>query len=355
MNKNSVLIIGKNKTGKTRKVLFNEVNDKINNNENLFILDERLEYYNNFGKKLKEKGYNVKVVNFKEPGMSNGYNPFEYITYLYNNGKTDKAIEMLKNMGEYIFRTDIGSADPFWTDMANNYFIGLSLILLKIAKENNDSSATKFYSLLQIIDQGEEKYKDTTYLKEYCSELDLNDPICIALNSILKAPSETRGSIMSVFKQKINNYFMRPELVNSFNSNDFSVEELNKPEKTAVFVVGYKPLNNLSNIIIEQAIDYIYSISNKFNIMLDGFDKLANFNDIEEIIDIANHSDINIYLTTTDKNELINKYKNSKLSNIEEYVELNEIYDYEVLEERCELPTLETHELSRFDFKKYVS
>lgn len=48
MKYNSTLVVGKNKTGKTRNILFNEVKDRINNNENLVILDTKKEYYNHF-------------------------------------------------------------------------------------------------------------------------------------------------------------------------------------------------------------------------------------------------------------------------------------------------------------------
>lgn len=354
MNKNSTLIIGKNKTGKTRKVLFEEVKEKINNNENLLVLDERLEYYNEFGQELEEKGYDIKVVNFKEPSKSDGWNPFGYVTHLYNSGKIDKAIEALKSMGEYIFKNKVSGADPFWTDMATNYFIGLSLILLKISKEKNDITAVEFYSLLQIMNQGEEKYKDSTYLKEYCSKLDSTDPICLTLNSIMNAPEETRGSIIAVFKSKVNNYFMRPELVSSFNNNYFHVEHLDNEGKKAIFIVNYKPLASLSNILIEQLIGEMDNIDAKFNIILDGFDKFPKFNDIEEIIDKVNHTHINIYLTTINKENLINKYNGYTFFDIENIVELNNIYEENISSKEYMLPELKNHPLSKFDFKKYI-
>lgn len=354
MNKNTILLIGKNKTGKTKKVLFSEVNKKIENNENLLILDSKEEYYNNFAKNLIEKDYDIKVINFKDPSKSNGWNPLSYVKYLYDNGNFDKAVEILNMMGKEIFRNENPNSDPYWTNMSTYYFIGLCLILLKISKEESDEAASQFYSILQVSNEGEEKYSDTTYLREYCKNLNSMDPIRITLDSIINAPTETRGSIISVFKEKINNYFMRSNLVKSFRNDGFHIEDCSNNKKTAVFVIGYKPLNSLVNILINQITDYILTKDKTYNIILDDFDSLPRFNDLEEIIKNTNHSNTNLYLTATNKEDLFEKYKGDKFKNIEETIELNEFYE-EILDEvSYPLPDLLNYELMKFDFKKYV-
>ena len=41
MKKNLIEVIGKSNTGKTRKILFEKVENDIKNNKNLFIIDDK--------------------------------------------------------------------------------------------------------------------------------------------------------------------------------------------------------------------------------------------------------------------------------------------------------------------------
>ena len=135
MNENVMKIIGKSNTGKTRKILFEQVNEEIKKGNNLFIVDNKQEYYNNFYDELTNKGYDIKVVNFKEPLKSNGWDPIEYVNYLYKNNELDKTIEKIKSIGLKIFsKIDF---DPFWSQMSSDYFTGVVLSLIKITRMNN--------------------------------------------------------------------------------------------------------------------------------------------------------------------------------------------------------------------------
>ena len=355
MNKNTTLVIGKNKVGKTRKILFKELENRINNNENLFILDSRLEYYNHFGKKLEDNGYDIRVVNFREPLKSCGWDPISYVAYLYQEEKYDRAVEILEMIGKEIFRNEVKDADPFWTDMATNYFIGLSLILLKIAKEKNDKSALNFYSLLSIMNEGEEKYQDTTYLRAYCKKLDIFDPIYISLSSIINAPNDTKGSIMSVFKQRVNKYFMRPELVKLFCNDSFKVKEIKNTDKLAIFVIGHNPLNDLVNVLCYECFDIVNYCNKQMTFILDGFDSLPKLNNISDIIEIANHSKIDLFITTTNLDSLKEKYYGYSFCDVEDVIELNDYYEEDINDKEYLLPKLKDRKLEKFEFKKYVN
>ena len=50
----TILLEGKTESGKTRGILFDEVEKMIAKEENLLILDSKAEYYNNFYKALLE-------------------------------------------------------------------------------------------------------------------------------------------------------------------------------------------------------------------------------------------------------------------------------------------------------------
>lgn len=346
---NTTKIIGKANMGKTKKILFNEVNKNIDNNQSLFILDNNLEYYNYFGLKLKEKGYKIKVINFKNPLNSDGYEPLEYIKYLYNKNKIDLCIEQINEMGLELFKNDNYHGDPFWENSASDYFTGIVLTLLKIS----DDKSYTFGSLSNLINQGEEPYKNFNMLKVYCNSLDIMDPIYINLSTINNAPVETRGSILSVVKQKLNLFFTRPELLKSFYNNNFKIDT-DITDKVAIFVIGYKPLYNLSNILLNQVYSYSKLNNQKITFILDDFDNLNRVRNIESIIDDANKGYFNLYLTCKNEEVLLDKYPKNTFINIEKTIELTTKEDNHIELNNYKLPTLANEKPIYFDFSKYI-
>ena len=350
MKENSIGIIGKSNTGKTRKILFNEVNYEIKKGNNLVIVDEKKEYYNHFKKELEDNGYTIKVINFNKPLESDGYEPLAFIQYLYNNDRYDDAIEQIKIMGKIIFH-DEHTNDPFWENMATDYFIGIVLTLLRCEKENKMS----FGSILNIINEGEKEYKATTYLKTFCESLDSMDPIYIALTPTLYAPDATKNSIMAVVKQKLNEFFMRSDLLKSFYSNYFHIEFLqnNDYEKLALFIINYNPIASLTNILINQVYIAIKDIK-KMTFIIEGIEDLPKIAMIEEMINSANEGKIKLYASTRNFAKLQNKYPRYTFSNVETGIELKDKYETDYIDNDLSLPKLEVHNPEYFKFSQFI-
>ena len=80
-----------------------------------------------------------------------------------------------------------------------------------------------------------------TYPKEILDKLielgiDKNSNIYFNLSGTLLAPNETNGSIISVFKQKIQLFASRANLSEMLANNDFDMRDIGR-KKTAVFIV----------------------------------------------------------------------------------------------------------------------
>lgn len=336
MKYNTTLIVGKNKTGKTRKIIFKDLEEKIKNKENLYILDNNKEYYNHFYKELKDNDYVIQVVNFKEPTKSDGWNPLSYPAYLRNEGKLDESVEVLESMANEIFYQE-KEEDPFWRLMSQNLFVGLSLLLYRIGEKVDDKHLYEFPTLMLLLKIGEEKYKDSTVLKKYLESLDPTDPIYISLSPIVFAPTETKGSILSVFKTKINLYLLREELVKSFTNNSYSEAKIPNTsfKNHAIFIIGNDSLNRLTNIVIENSFREALKNSRKSTFIIDEFDKLPKMLEINTMINKANRNNIDLYLTATTMDNIIDKY--GKLDNIQQTIETKDYYESNDKDENIEI------------------
>ena len=348
MKENTIGIIGKANTGKTRKILFKEINEEIEKNNNLLILDGKTEYYNHFRDELIQKGYTIKVINFKNPLRSDGYDILEYVEYLYNHGEIDHCIEEIRKIGIYLFKSNF--KDSFWIDTVIDYFVGLVLILLK----NQTPGSLNFGSILNIINDAEKKYKDSTILQTYCDTLSPMDPIYMAISSTVYAPQETKNTILSILKQRLNLYFMRPNLLNSFHNAYFHVPHLSDHTKLAIFIINYEPLDKLTNILIEQAYDIAKENNNYFTFILDGLDELPEIYSIEEMINYANSGKMKIYATTKNFDRLAIEYKRYAFSNVERKVVTEELYESDYEDVVAVLPSIHNHSPHYFEFEKFV-
>lgn len=342
--KDTNLIIGKKNTGKTR-LLFNEVKESIKNNENLLIYDDRDEYYTEFINELKNNGYNILTLNLKDATKSNGFNPLLLPYLFYKENKIDESVGMINDLALEIFKEESTYLDPFWSNMAVNYFTGLVLILFKEAKQEEINIG----SIQVMMMQGEKKFEDKTYLKKYLEDIDVTSSIYSLLSPIVFAPCDTKGSILSFSKQKINKYLLREQLLNLLNTNEINLNELK--EKTAILVIGKTDVNDLANILINQLI----YINNKFTYIIDNLDSLNKIKNLKEFLKDASYYGNKIYVSMHNIEELKEKYGSSIIEQFEIIKEVNsECEKNERKNINVEYPLLKMNNHTYFNFEKFI-
>lgn len=350
--KDTNLIIGKKNTGKTRNILFKEMNNLIENNENLLIYNNRDEYYRTFSKKLKENNYNIITLNLIDSTKSNGYNPLFLPYLLYKENYIDKSISMLNDLALEIFKSDNQNIDPFWENMSANYFTGLVLILFNEANKEEINIG----SIQVMMNQGELKLDNKTYLQKYLDGIDVTNTIYSLLSPIVFAPFDTKGSIISVTKQKLNNYLIREQLLNLLNTNEINLKEINS--KTAIFILGNEQVNTISNIFINQIIQ---TINIPFTFVLDNFDSLKELSNFDYLIKNASYLHHRVYIAIHNEIEFKEKYGKYIIDNFENIINLNE--DSNLLKDSTNLeiigsdniyPELKMQGHKYFNFKLFI-
>lgn len=335
------LIIGKKNTGKTRYILFNEVKKAINNGENLCVFNTRDEYFKTFSKKLKDNNYNLITLNLNDTTKSNGYNPLLLPYELYKNNKVDEAATLINNLALELFKEDNPNVDPFWENMAANYFTGLVLILFK----EDSIDKINLGSIQVMMSQCEEEIEDTTYLKKYLSNIDVTDTIYNILSPIEFAPTETRGSILSVAKQKLNLYLLREQLLNLLNTNEININKITN--KTAIIIIADKT-RDIANIFIDQLIE----ISKlPFTYILDNFDALKVILSFNKLIDNASYNGNKVYVSVHNEEMLKDKYGKYILDKFDNIIDLNK--NLEIINEYEEIKIGDNKDYPILEMKKH--
>jgi len=92
------LVIGASGSGKTRCVVKPLVNILAKNGESMILTDPKGELYKDSAAHLKDLGYNVIVLNFREPANGNAWNPLTLPYQYLKMGNKDKATELLDDV-----------------------------------------------------------------------------------------------------------------------------------------------------------------------------------------------------------------------------------------------------------------
>ena len=274
------LIIGSTGSGKTQSTVLPQLRLSILANESIVVIDEMGELYKKLGKELKNRGYKTYVVNFQDSAHSNNCNPLLVPYHLYKQGNQDVAIRMVENIGSIIYQPESREVDPFWTNSARNYFVGLTLYLFDNAKEEE----INFNSIYELSNEIESSGKG----KDIISSLSPTNPANINLASTILAPNETRGGILSVFRQSLGLLTSRIQISSLLATSDFNLEEIIN-DKFALFIIG-EPLKYVSKYMT-MIIDELYNVVNvngkrdkRINVILDRFTELSPIEDFHNVL-----------------------------------------------------------------------
>jgi len=185
-NKN-LIINGDISIGKTKNVGFPLVNNIIESKESFLILDSKEEYLTKYYDSLKEKDYNIIIINLRDFNKSEGWNCLEYPYQLYKKGETDKALDYLESIGKELFY-EKNSTDPFWNNAASDLFTGIALGLFQDANPEE----INFCSINHLLSANDIKTATSNELTEYFRTKEKTNPAYISASEAVFAPTETR-------------------------------------------------------------------------------------------------------------------------------------------------------------------
>src|SRR5574344_337916 len=270
-SKKNLIVSGDISTGKTLNVLFPLVKEIIDRKESLLILDSKEEYINKYYDDLKSKNYNVVILNLRDLSKSEGWNPLEYPYNLYKNGKVDDAIDYIEKQAKIMFYED-STADPFWSLTASDFYTGIVLGLFEDGKKEE----INLNSVNLMFDGINNKFGISDYVTQYFKLKNPSSQPYVFASTTFSAPKETKGSIVSVARQKLRTYVSREMLSVLLNKTTFNYDDIiTKP--TAIFVIAKdenKYINNVATMFVEQLFAILVNSQNhnKFNFVLDNID-----------------------------------------------------------------------------------
>ena len=293
------LVIGSTGSGKTENLVFPMVNILAKKGESMIITDPKGEIYRKTAENLKSRGYNIIILNFREPTKGNAWNPLALPYQYYKEGNLDKATELLDDVALNILYDPSNKNDSdFWEKGAADYFSGLALGLFQDAKE----SEVNLNSINYMSTVGEERYATSNFIKEYFNLKGKDSNAYMFANTVINAPTDTKGGLLSTFNQKIRMFSTRENLSEMLSHSDFDMRNIGKG-KTAVFMIIHdekKTYHTLMTIFIKQCYETLIDVAQsnggklqyRTNFILDEFANMPPLKDVDSMVSAARSRDI---------------------------------------------------------------
>ncbi len=293
------LVIGSTGSGKTETVVKPMVNLLAKKGESMIITDPKGEIYKYSAAYLRSKGYNIIVLNFREPLKGNSWNPLTLPYKYYKSGNQDKAIELLDDVAlNILYDPSNKSESDFWEKSSADYFSGLALGLFRDAKEEE----VNLNSINAMSTVGEERYATSNYIKEYFNMKGETSNEYIFASSVINAPTDTKGGQLATFRQKIRKFSTGEALSEMLSYSDFDMRKIGDG-KTAIFMIIHdekKTYHSLMTIFIKQCYETLIDAAQenggklpvRTNFILDEFANMPPLKDVDAMVSAARSRDI---------------------------------------------------------------
>ena len=289
------LVIGATGSGKTQCCVFPMIRILAKAGESMVLTDPKGELYEKTSEMLRDLGYNVVILNFRDPQKGNAWNPMNLPYKMYHEGNMDKSVELLDDLALNILYDEKNTGDPFWEKSGADYFSGLALGLFEDASEEQ----INLNSMNLMSNLGEERFggPNNNYIKEYFNMKDPSRPAYVNASGTVYAPEETKGGVLSTFKQKVKLFSSRDNLSEMLSYSDFEMKDIGR-KKTAVFMIVQdekKTLHPLATIFIKQCYETLIDVAQesgghlpfRTNFILDEFANMPPLKDVTTMVTAA--------------------------------------------------------------------
>lgn len=327
------LIIGATRCGKTRRIVLPSIGLMAFAGESMIVTDPKGELHDYTAPFLRRLGYEIIVLNFKDPTRGNHYNFLQPVLDAAMEEDLPLAVSRARDIAQMLVPEEANKHnDPIWTD-GQRAVITLGILAAALQMDNaahqNMANAWKFVAEMcaPVGPKGE------IALTSYLAELPDSSPLIRAMAIARIAPEKMRGSFYSSALAAMELY-ADPGMHELSKVTDFD-HMATGTRKRAIFLIvpddrsTYYPLVSLFvyeqyQMLVRQADERGGRLGRRVNFVCDEFGNFVRIPDFDKFITVGGGRGIRFHLFLQDTNQIYNKYGDqlgkTMISNCETWV-----------------------------------
>ncbi|MBR7148708.1 MAG: type IV secretory system conjugative DNA transfer family protein [Firmicutes bacterium] len=261
-----VLYLGNTGSGKTCSGIIPTILDLKSAGESIVVTDPKGDVYEATSAHEHEN-YIEYVIDFRNPHVSDGYDPLHIIWEFYRSKEPTKvrlASKMLYELACSLYPEKKMMTDMFWTYSARDLFMGVMYALM----DEGDESKINILSAHHMVAAGEGRFGANFYLKEYVDRLDPKSSAALLMRAYVDGATETRKSILASYMEGLSVFVRDQSLLSMFAAEGLKIEELDGTKPTIIYIIlpdESKDSHNLCGVLSNQLMRYYIHLANQSN------------------------------------------------------------------------------------------
>lgn len=305
------LIFGATGSKKTRLFCMPMLNFFIRAGESFITTDPKGELYARSSGMAKEYGYDVVVLNFRDIGKGDMWNPLALPYELYHKGQVDDAATMLNDFVKTIAAPTMEkNDDAFWPEMAASLALA-NLMLLMEAATPEEANVTSLSALCT--------NQSATILEKLSAGM--RDDTIAGLNfkNVFTSVDRTRASILVSLFAMVRIFVTQRNLSNMLSGNTIDLRNIGR-KKTALYLIipdEKDTFHFLVTAFVKQAYEILIAEAQKeekrylpvrVNFVLDEFCNMPQIPDMPSMISAARSRNMRYFLVAQSLHQLKGRY-----------------------------------------------
>lgn len=306
------LIFGSTGSKKTRLFCMPMLNYFVKAGESFIATDPKGELYAKTSGIARANGYKTVVLNFRDIGQGDMWNPLAVPYSLYHSGNKEEAIALLNDFVSTLAAPSFEkTVDNFWPEMASSLALANLLLLMEVAtpEEANVSSLAALCT---------NSAADT--LRKLSDAMSWDTIAGLNYKNVFTSAEKTRQSILVSLFSFIRIFVTQKNLTNMLSGNTIDISAFGR-EKTAVYLIIPDEKNTYHFLIttfLKQAYELLISEAQteenrqlpiRVNFVLDEFCNIPTIPDMASMISAARSRNMRYFLIAQSLHQLKGRYK----------------------------------------------
>lgn len=304
------LIFGATGSKKTRLFCMPLINIFAKAGESFVVTDPKGELYQKTAGLAESKGYKTIVLNFRDIGVGDQWNPL-YLPYeFYHSDDKEKGISMLNDFVSTISDPHkTNTKDIFWPEMASTLALA-NLLLLMEAGTKEEANVGSLGNLCSSFSE-----KNLQELAERMSEKTIAG---MNYKGVFVGADNTRRSIFISLYGMVRVFNTQKNLTKMLSGNSVDLRNIGR-EKTAIYIIipdEKTTYHFLATTFLKQVYEILIGEAQKdggklpvrVNFVLDEFCNLPKIPDMPSMISAARSRNMRYYIVAQSMHQLKGKY-----------------------------------------------
>ena len=308
------LIFGSTGSKKTRLFCMPMINTFAKAGESFIVTDPKGELFDKTAGIVKSQGYKTVVLNFRDIGKGDCWNPLALPYKLYHSKSKnlkEKGTSMINDFVKTLVSPlEDRTVDSFWPQMTYSYLLACMMFLMECGTE----TTVNVSSLSKMCEQ-----QSGMLLDVFAYNMDENTIAGVNFKSVFSSAHRTKLSILASAYGALGAFNTQKNLTSMLSCNTVDLSKIGR-QKTAVYLIipdEKTTLHFLVSLFIKQAYEVLigeaqkqddFKLPVRVNFLLDEFCNMPKIPDMPAMISAARSRNIRYFLIAQSKHQLVGKY-----------------------------------------------